>query len=553
MPTASAAEVAALARMIRQSTSPGALEALSRMNMQIDIRHVLPAIRVPTLVLHNTRDRWVEVERGRDLARRIPGAAFVDFPIDGHMTPAADLPPVVAEMERFLSDVWETAAVAQEPERVLATVMFTDIVGSTETAAEIGDARWREMLERHHALIRRELLRFRGREVDTAGDGFFASFDGPARAIHCACAIVQTMPELGLQVRAGLHTGECELLDGKVAGIAVHTGARVAAKAQPGEVLVSGTVKDLVAGSGLAFEDRGEHELKASRANGASTPWTAEGLRENAKSVSRRRPPEAPASAGHARKREVEDPAYGGILAYSRSARQAHDRPVTPEVAGSSPVAPVSVYAASTHLTLVRPPEGGKRGDLRGICRRFGRSTTRSSRARMTQMRRATAETRPMTLDEVIKTRMRVLLVALLLALGLALAAGPAAAQDTAGLTLTLTPSTTKVKTGDVVTFTVRVENTGTTTISGLLVQLGLPDALNAQEVVCPGDTHDTVVLCDLGDVAPGSVVEVVFTVEAGERGPTNGPVTAVASSSGMELARAEIPPLKIVGPPRAK
>ena len=158
-----------------------------------------------------------------------------------------------------------------------------------------------------------------------------------------------------------------------------------------------------------------------------------------------------------------------------------------------------------------------------------------------------------MKLDEFLKTRMRVLLVALLLALGLALAAGPAAAQDTAGLTLTLTPSTTKVKTGDVVTFTVRVENTGTTTISGLLVQLGLPDALNAQEVVCPGDTHDTVVLCDLGDVAPGSVVEVVFTVEAGERGPTNGPVTAVASSSGMELARAEIPPLKIVGPPRGK
>ena len=262
MPTGSAAEVAALSRMIRQSASPGALEALSRMNMQIDIRHVLPAIRVPTLVLHNTRDRWVEVERGRDLARRIPGAAFVEFPIDGHMTRGSDLPPVVSEIERFLGDVWETAAVAQEPERVLATVMFTDIVGSSETAAEVGDARWRELLERHHALIRRELLRFRGREIDTAGDGFFASFDGPARAIRCACAIVQTMPELGLQVRAGLHTGECELLDNKVAGIAVHTGARVAAKAQPGEVLVSGTVKDLVAGSGLAFQERGQHQLK---------------------------------------------------------------------------------------------------------------------------------------------------------------------------------------------------------------------------------------------------------------------------------------------------
>jgi class 3 adenylate cyclase/dienelactone hydrolase len=261
MPTGSAAEVAAMARWIRQSASPGALEALSRMNIQIDIRHVVPAIRVPTLVLHNTRDRWVEVERGRDLARRIPGAAFVEFPIDGHMTPAADLPPVLAEIERFLRDVWETAAVAQEPDRVLATVMFTDIVGSTETAAEVGDPRWRELLERHHALIRRELVRARGEEVDTAGDGFFAAFDGPARAIRCGCAIAESVKELGLDVRVGLHTGECELIDGKVAGIAVHTGARVAAKAARGEVLVSSTVKDLVAGSGLTFEDRGAHEL----------------------------------------------------------------------------------------------------------------------------------------------------------------------------------------------------------------------------------------------------------------------------------------------------
>jgi class 3 adenylate cyclase/dienelactone hydrolase len=261
MPTGTAAEVAAMARWIRQSASPGALEALSRMNIQIDIRHVVPAIRVPTLVLHNTRDHWVEVERGRDLARRIPGAAFVEFPIDGHMTPAADLPPVLAEIERFLRDVWETAAVAQEPDRVLATVMFTDIVGSTETAAEVGDPRWRELLERHHALIRRELVRARGEEVDTAGDGFFAAFDGPARAIRCGCAIAESVKELGLDVRVGLHTGECELIDRKVAGIAVHTGARVAAKAARGEVLVSSTVKDLVAGSGLTFEDRGAHEL----------------------------------------------------------------------------------------------------------------------------------------------------------------------------------------------------------------------------------------------------------------------------------------------------
>jgi len=145
---------------------------------------------------------------------------------------------------------------------VLATVLFTDIVGSAERAAALGDRAWRELLERHHGLVRRQLVRFRGREVDTAGDGFFASFDGPARAIRCAGAIVESMPDLGLEVRAGLHTGECELVDGKVAGIAVHTGARVASYAQPGEVLVSSTVRDLVAGSGIVFQDRGVHELK---------------------------------------------------------------------------------------------------------------------------------------------------------------------------------------------------------------------------------------------------------------------------------------------------
>ena len=261
MPTGTETEIAALARMIRQSASPGALEALQRMNIQIDIRDVLPAIRVPALVLHNTRDPWVAVERGRDLAQRIPGAAFVEFPIDGHITAAADLPPVVNEIARFLSDVWETAGVAQEPDRVLATVMFTDIVGSTARAAELGDASWRKLLERHHLLIRRELARARGTEVDTAGDGFFATFDGPARAIRCARAIAASVKELDVDVRVGLHTGECELIDGKVAGIAVHTGARVAAKASPGEVLVSSTVKDLVAGSGLAFDDRGVHKL----------------------------------------------------------------------------------------------------------------------------------------------------------------------------------------------------------------------------------------------------------------------------------------------------
>jgi class 3 adenylate cyclase len=229
--------------------------------MQIDIRHVLPAIRVPTLVLHNTHDRWVEVERGRDLASRIPGAEFVEFPIDGHITPAAELPPLLEKMERFLRLTWQADS-HREPERVLATVMFTDIVDSTAVMAQLGDAGWRELLERHHALVRSELARARGREVDTAGDGFFASFDGPARAVRCAQSIVHRVQDLGIAVRSGLHTGECELVDGKVTGIAVHTGARIAARAAPGEVLVSSTVKDLVAGSSLEFDDRGIHELK---------------------------------------------------------------------------------------------------------------------------------------------------------------------------------------------------------------------------------------------------------------------------------------------------
>jgi len=166
-------------------------------------------------------------------------------------------------IESFLTGIWNAGGWEDiEPDRVLATVLFTDIVASTERAAAMGDRAWRQLLERHHALVRRQLVRFRGKEVDTAGDGFFASFDGPARAIRCACAIADSVRELGLEIRAGLHTGECELVEGKVAGIAVHTGARVALHAHPGQVLVSSTVKDLVAGSGLSFEDRGEHELR---------------------------------------------------------------------------------------------------------------------------------------------------------------------------------------------------------------------------------------------------------------------------------------------------
>ena len=247
---------------LRQSASPGAVYALNEMNMQIDIRHVLPALRVPTLVVHKTGDH-IPIEGARYMAERIPGAQLLEIPGSGHSLTSSEVEVVTSEVERFLNDVWlESGARETESERVLATILFTDIVGSSEKATELGDRAWRELLERHHELVRRQLALYRGREVDTAGDGFFASFDGPARAIRCARAVVDCVRELGIEVRAGLHTGECELVDGKVAGIAVHTGARVASKANPGEVLVSSTVKDLVAGSGIAFEDRGAHGLK---------------------------------------------------------------------------------------------------------------------------------------------------------------------------------------------------------------------------------------------------------------------------------------------------
>jgi class 3 adenylate cyclase len=244
---------------LRRSASPGAAAALLRMNTQIDVREALPTISVPTLVLQRVGDRDVNVEEGRWIAGQIPSAKYVELPGDEHLIWAGDVDAVVDEVEEFLTG----SRPVPEPDRVLATVLFTDIVGSTERAAELGDRRWRDVLEQHHGVVRRELERFRGREVDTAGDGFLATFDGPARAIRCACAVAEAVGELGLQVRAGVHTGECELLGrDNVAGVAVHTGARVAAAAQPGEVLASQTVKDLVAGSGIEFEDRGVHELK---------------------------------------------------------------------------------------------------------------------------------------------------------------------------------------------------------------------------------------------------------------------------------------------------
>ena len=253
----------ALSQLYRRSTSPGALRATRLMDREIDVRHVLPAIRVPTLIVHDTDDPVVPVEGARYTAQRIPGAKLVEFPGAGHMLQGDVAYAVLDEVERFLTDVWDRGSWKEaEPDRVLATVLFTDIVGSSMRVAELGDKAWRELLEQHHSLVRRELADFRGVEVDTAGDGFFASFDGPARAILCACAIVEAIRGLGLEVRAGLHTGECEIVDGKVAGIAVHTGARVAGQARPGEVLVSRTVKDLVAGSGIEFEERGERRLE---------------------------------------------------------------------------------------------------------------------------------------------------------------------------------------------------------------------------------------------------------------------------------------------------
>jgi len=243
---------------LRRSASPGAAAALLRMNSQIDTRHVLPTIRVPTLVLQRTGDRDVKVDENRWIAGQIPGGRFVELAGDEHLLWAGDQDAMLAEIEEFLTG----ARSAPEYDRVLSTVLFTDIVGSTEQARELGDSRWRDMLDEHHSRVRDVLSQFRGREVDTAGDGFFASFDGPARAIRAACAIRNGVGELGIQIRVGLHTGECELMRDKIGGIAVHTGARVAAAAGPGEILVSSTVKDLVAGSGIAFADRGETQLK---------------------------------------------------------------------------------------------------------------------------------------------------------------------------------------------------------------------------------------------------------------------------------------------------
>ncbi len=243
----------------RLGASPGAAYAVLRMEAATDVRHVLPAIRVPTLILHRARDCIVLADQGRYMAERIPGARYVELPGSDHLYWTEDQDLVLGEIQEFLTGIRS----APEPERILATVLFTDMVGSTEKLARTGDALWRDLLLAHLELAHLELERFQGRLIDTTGDGIFAAFDGPARAVRCARALEEeSVRTLGIQIRAGIHTGECEVVDHKLEGIAVHIGARIAALCQAGEVLVSSTVKDLVAGSGIVFEDRGTHRLK---------------------------------------------------------------------------------------------------------------------------------------------------------------------------------------------------------------------------------------------------------------------------------------------------
>lgn len=252
----------AFAELMRQSGSPGARLDLHRMNNAIDVRPVLPAIRTPTLIMNRAGDHRGIVGGSAYMAEHIPGARHVVLEGADHAPASGDAEPVLSELRTFLEDTWQQRNELEEHNSVLATILFTDIVGSTQKITELGNRGWTDVLKQHHAAVRRQLTRYRGVEMDTAGDGFFATFDGPARAIRCAREIVESVRPLGIEVRAGLHTGECEVNEGKVSGIAVSVGARVASEAGPSEVLVSGTVRDLVAGSGLEFVERGAHELK---------------------------------------------------------------------------------------------------------------------------------------------------------------------------------------------------------------------------------------------------------------------------------------------------
>ena len=246
------------AAYLRHSASPADALALAKMNTEIDIRHILPAIHLPTLIIHRTGDLDHSVGGSRFMAQQIPNAKFVELAGNDHLPWVGDTEKLLNEIEIFLTGELHTS----EPDRILATCLFTDIVGSTETAQSLGDKRWRNLLQSHNDVVRNQLIRYKGREIKTTGDGFLVTFDGPARAVRCACAIRDEVRHLGIEIRAGLHTGECEIIDDDISGIAVHIAARVMSKAMPGEALSSGTVKDLVAGSGIQFEKKGLFSLK---------------------------------------------------------------------------------------------------------------------------------------------------------------------------------------------------------------------------------------------------------------------------------------------------
>lgn len=256
--TGDAAAMRLLARLERMAMSPGTARKLFTMMTQIDVRHVLPAIRVPTLVLHRRDDQPVRVGNARYLAEHIAEARYVELDGADHLPWLGDVDALLGAVREFLTGEHSEA----EPDRVLTTILFCDIVDSTQRLAELGDQRWKQLLAAFYALADDKLRHFRGRLIDRAGDGLFASFDGPARAVRCGAALAEAVHGLGVRLRVGVHTGECELLDDKLSGIAVHVGARIAALAEPGQVLVSSTVNKLVVGSGLRFDDRGRHALK---------------------------------------------------------------------------------------------------------------------------------------------------------------------------------------------------------------------------------------------------------------------------------------------------
>jgi pimeloyl-ACP methyl ester carboxylesterase len=255
---AAPARIESLQRYMRAAASPSAVYAYEKMNGEIDTRPILPLIQAPTLVINRSGDPVADVGAARDMASRIPGAKFIEYPGATHALMLDDMDTIISDIQEFITG----ERPADVSDRILATVLFLDIASSTEKAAALGDAAWRNVMNAYYATVRKELARFRGKETNTAGDGFLATFDGPARAVRCALTVAKEVKQLGIDVRAGVHTGECELMGDNVGGIAVHAGARIMAKAEPGVVVVSRTVKDLAAGSGIAFADIGTHTLK---------------------------------------------------------------------------------------------------------------------------------------------------------------------------------------------------------------------------------------------------------------------------------------------------